>query len=214
MNSKRLVFILSAIMVLAMCGPGFSAESEIVKRFASALYKKDPATMHSIVMQNVDKIPAETDALLDDALKPQVSKEDRESKFYVAEFMADEYKNVTGDAGLLKSVKTRVFESKIHQPVRPVPVNGVVTIDALSTENEKNLFRPDNIIIKKGNTVKWTNNDNVAHLLASVPVIGLGGMFSPTIEPGQSWTYKFDDPGVYYYICFIHRVMYGKITVE
>ena len=34
------------------------------------------------------------------------------------------------------------------------------------------------------------------------------------IEPGQSWDHTFHSPGEYYYVCFSHKVMYGKIVVK
>ncbi|MBI5599039.1 MAG: cupredoxin domain-containing protein [Deltaproteobacteria bacterium] len=187
---------------------------EFVKKFRDALYGGNETVMTLIVEENRDKIPAEVKALVDEALLPGARAEDREDKLYVAESLATAYKNATGDIGPLKEAKKRIFESRLSPPVRTVAVKGVHTVEAVSTETVKNVFRPQNIIIKKGETVRWVNNDNAAHLLASMPVIGAQGIFSPRVEPGQSWDYRFNAPGEYYYICFIHKVMYGKITVE
>ena len=89
----------------------------------------------------------------------------------------------------------------------------------ISVQNVSKSFGPVKAIqnisfqIKKGEVVRWVNNDNVAHLLASMHVIGEQGIFSPRVAPGNSWEYRFDKAGEYYYICFIHKVMYGKVTV-
>lgn len=93
-------------------------------------------------------------------------------------------------------------------------VKGVYIIQGTSSEAARSIFLPDVIIIKKGGTVRWVNNDKTAHLVASVPVIGEGGIFSPEIGDGESWEYRLNKPGEYYYICFIHKVMYGKVIVE
>ncbi|MBI5587266.1 MAG: hypothetical protein HY889_02745 [Deltaproteobacteria bacterium] len=207
----------SAILVLltffVLANGAAYAESELVKKFRRALNSKDFATMTILVQKNRNNIPSEVNALVDEAFSPGAAADTRESMFTVAEFLADEYKNQTGDISLLKSVKVRIFESKLSKPVNPALQDGVYTVESVSSDKVKNIFIPDNIIIKKGSTVRWVNNDNVAHLLASVPVIGGGGIFSPTIDPGSTWQYTFNKAGEYYYICFIHKVMYGKVTV-
>lgn len=200
------------ITVFVLAGSS-TAGSELAARFKRALESKDAGTMTVLVEKNIDKIPSEVSALMDEAFAPGLKPAERNSVFTVAEFMADEYMKQTGDISLLKSVKVRVFESKLTEPVTPAPQNGVYTVTAVSTDSVKNTFIPDNIIIKKGSTVRWVNNDTVSHLLASVPVIGNGGIFSPTLDPGASWEHTFASAGEYYYICFIHRVMYGKVTV-
>lgn len=210
MRTKKTCIVL-AVIILFLFDNAAHSESEIVQRFKTALNTKDAAGMTRIVKENMEKIPAEVNSILEEAL-PQGSQE-REAKFEVAEFMADEYKNVTGDIGLLKGVKRRVFESRLDKPVVSAPAGGVHIVESASTETVKNFFKPDNIIIKKGDVVRWVNRDDTAHLLASVRVIGSTGIFSPAIEQGQSWEYRFDKPGEYYYICFIHKVMYGKVTV-
>ena len=211
MKARVSAFLILLTFFAVVCNA--NAASEIVSRFKRALESKDSKTMTLIVSKNLDAIPYEVNTLLDSAFAPGLKPSERDSMFTVAEFMADEYKKQTDDITLLKSVKVRIFESKLTKPVTPEATNGVYIVEAISTDSVKNIFTPDNIIIKKGSTVRWVNNDNVAHLLASVPVIGSGGIFSPTIEPGASWEYTFNRPGEYYYICFIHKVMYGKVTV-
>jgi len=204
---------LTAIFVMA--GPGFSAESEITKSFIDAFEKNDAVKMGSIVKDNKDKVPAEIKSIIDDALLPGTSKEDRDSKLYIAEYMAKVYKDTTGDFVPLKDAKKKIFETKLSPAVRPAETNGVYIIETpKSTDKEHNFFKPDNIIIKKGSTVRWVNNDINGHIFASMPFIGDGGIFSPTVNPGESWEHKFEKPGEYYYLCFIHQSMIGKITVE
>jgi len=79
----------------------------------------------------------------------------------------------------------------------------------------KNVFKPAELTIRPGDTVKWTNTDERKHLFASVPGSG------PTeeleifalMEPGSTWDHTFQTVGEYPYFCFIHNQMTGKIIV-
>ncbi len=214
MRPKRLVLLLALVLVPAFFSSVHAAESEAVKKFTSALDAGDQAMMTAVVKETGVKVPSEIQALVNDALLKDTPAEERDSRLFVAEKMATVYKDLTGDAGPLKGVKQKTFESKLTGPVRLAPVNGVYTVETLYNDTAKNFFKPDNIIIKSGETVRWVNHDTAEHILASMPFIGEGGIFSKRIAPGESWEKKFDKPGEYYYICFIHKVMYGKITVE
>ena len=227
MRAKRAFSVMTLIAVLFLAPAGYSAheydstlkqtpsESGIVKRFTDALRSHNEAEISSIIKNNRDRVPAEIEALLKDALRPGTVKEDREARFYIVERMASMYRDVTGDVEILKSVNKRIFESRLSEPVRLKPADGVYTVESISAGKSDNVFTPDNIIIKRGSTVRWVNNDDTAHLLASVLTsVGRGGLFSPRVEIGERWEYRFDTPGEYYYICFIHKVMYGKVTVE
>lgn len=208
MGIKRLKWFVVLAAVLLLSRNLSAAESEIIKKFSEALEARNDGIMASVVETNKDRIPGEVKAVLNEA--SEGPKAGQEALFFLAERMANIYKDVTGDADLLKEVKKRTFEARLSQPLRPASSGGVHVVEAI----EKNTFKPDNITIKAGETVKWVNNDSEAHMLASMPFIGAGGIFSPRVEPKESWGYKFEKPGEYYYICFIHKVMYGKISVE
>jgi plastocyanin len=82
----------------------------------------------------------------------------------------------------------------------------------------RNAFKlnPQEITIKAGDTIKWTNTDERKHNLASIPGSGVGDeleIFS-VLEPGEDYSHTFKTPGEYPYFCFIHNQMTGKITVE
>lgn len=69
-------------------------------------------------------------------------------------------------------------------------------------------FSPAELEISAGTTVTWTNYDNTTHAIA-------GGKFnSGPLEPGNSYSYKFDSTGVYDYSCSIHTYMTGRIVVK
>lgn len=83
---------------------------------------------------------------------------------------------------------------------------------AVAVEIKNFTFIPADIKIPAGTTVTWTNHDVVAHTAtASDPK----GVFdSGNLNPGQSFSFKFDTPGTYHYICTYHPFMKGTITVE
>ena len=56
-------------------------------------------------------------------------------------------------------------------------------------------FRPENVTIRPGDTVTWKNNDTKAHSVVS----DTGVFTSPSIAPGQSYSFKFDIESSYSY---------------
>ncbi len=81
---------------------------------------------------------------------------------------------------------------------------------------EQEYFRPEEIVVVIGvnNTVVWTNMDfseKNAHDVTSDD----GLFYSGFIDPGESWSYTFEDPGEYAYNCGLHpEWMVGKVIVR
>lgn len=70
-------------------------------------------------------------------------------------------------------------------------------------------FKPRNIKIDVGDTVRWENESDVAH-----DAIGEKNSFeTPIIDGGESSEHPFDEAGKYPYFCSIHQGMTGKIQV-
>jgi plastocyanin len=68
-------------------------------------------------------------------------------------------------------------------------------------------FSPDEIMIEKGETVTWKNEDAIAHTVT-------GSTFSSgTLNAGDSYSYSFTDDGTFEYTCSFHPQMTGKIIV-
>jgi len=69
-------------------------------------------------------------------------------------------------------------------------------------------FDPADITVKQGDTVIWTNEDNVPHSIKGT------GFDSPVISSGGRYEHKFTEtPGEYAYSCGIHSSMHGKVVV-
>lgn len=72
-------------------------------------------------------------------------------------------------------------------------------------------FTPQVLTIQAGTTVKWTNSER--RTTHSVQFLGLGGLESERLFPGESWQRSFDTPGEYPYACGPHPEMKGGIVV-
>jgi plastocyanin len=71
-------------------------------------------------------------------------------------------------------------------------------------------FSPATITVPAGTTVRWINKDTVVHTSTS----DKPGWDSGIINPGASYTRRFDKPGTYAYHCTPHPFMVGKVVVQ
>jgi len=72
------------------------------------------------------------------------------------------------------------------------------------------MFAPAELTVPAGSTVTWTNKDDEPHT-----VVGDGGLFrSGALDTGESFSFRFAQPGTYRYACSIHPRMTGTIVVK
>jgi len=71
-----------------------------------------------------------------------------------------------------------------------------------------------NVIVNAGDQVAWTNQDNKEHIVRENPAKGNSRFDSGTLQPGDSFTYTFIEPGEYSYICASDGTMTGTITIQ
>ena len=72
------------------------------------------------------------------------------------------------------------------------------------------MFTPATVTAPAGDTVTWRNDDEEPHTVTSD-----SGLFrSGGLDTGQTFSFKFDKPGTYHYVCSIHPQMQGTITVK
>lgn len=69
-------------------------------------------------------------------------------------------------------------------------------------------FVPETIEVSTGTVVTWTNKDTAPHT-----VVDEGMFASEELDQGESFTFTFDTPGEYSYICGIHPYMTATVTV-
>lgn len=70
-------------------------------------------------------------------------------------------------------------------------------------------FQPAELVVQKGDTVVWINNDIVAH---DVTEESSKVWTSSLLPVGQSWSLVVTQSADYY--CSIHMVMKGKLVVQ
>jgi|SRR5579863_1436374 len=72
------------------------------------------------------------------------------------------------------------------------------------------MFQPTTITVRTGDTVVWTNTDGEPHT-----VVSDSGLFrSGALDTSDTFSFKFDKPGTYRFVCSIHPQMVGTIVVK
>jgi len=85
-----------------------------------------------------------------------------------------------------------------------------VMADEISVTIKNFDYSPMELDIKPGTTVVWKNLDGEPHTIASTD-----GMFrSPALDQNDSYSFTFNRPGVFKYICSIHPKMKATVTVH
>lgn len=70
-------------------------------------------------------------------------------------------------------------------------------------------FTPQSITVKVGDTVTWTNRDDIPHV-----VVSAGKFRSKALDTDNSFSFTFTKAGDYPYFCSLHPHMTGTIKVE
>ncbi|NIP43103.1 MAG: hypothetical protein GWO41_02045 [candidate division Zixibacteria bacterium] len=93
----------------------------------------------------------------------------------------------------------------------PPPGNG--TAERIDVSMVNTTFSPADITINAGDTVVWTNNDQIIHTTTSVS--GVESWDSGNMSSGETFRKVFNNVGTTSYRCEIHPVvMTGTVTVQ
>ena len=87
--------------------------------------------------------------------------------------------------------------------------NNIVSGDTVAIKDFS--FSPEEISVKKGDTVTWINGDSAPHTIASDSG---GELNSGTLNKDGVYQHTFNDARVYTYHCGLHPSMKGKVVVE
>jgi plastocyanin len=71
-------------------------------------------------------------------------------------------------------------------------------------------FAPTSLTVPAGTTVTWKNLDEEPHTVVSDTRL----FRSAGLERNESYSFKFDKPGTYKFVCSIHPQMTGTIVVK
>ena len=87
---------------------------------------------------------------------------------------------------------------------------GAAAADSTIVMARNFMFAPSALTVAAGSTVTWTNKDDEPHT-----VVSDSGLFhSAALDTNESFSFRFDRPGTYNYMCTIHPRMMGTIVVR
>jgi plastocyanin len=76
-------------------------------------------------------------------------------------------------------------------------------------------YIPSTIVVEKGKSITWINEDSSFHSVTSGFYGEPTGLFdSGYLDPYQSYTLSFDEFGTYDYFCTLHPWMKAQVIVE
>ena len=96
--------------------------------------------------------------------------------------------------------------------------NEVSIVKNAATLGDK-AYSPNPITVETGNTVTWTNMDNIVHTVTSGEpnTVNAGELFdsglTALIMPSKSFSHKFIHPGEFSYFCRVHPTMVAEVNV-
>jgi amicyanin len=70
-------------------------------------------------------------------------------------------------------------------------------------------FGPQELKVKAGTTVTWTNEDDIPHTVVSANTFR-----SKVMDTDGKFSFTFTTPGTYKYFCSLHPHMTGTVIVE
>ena len=81
--------------------------------------------------------------------------------------------------------------------------------DPLAVHLDNVVFVPVQLTVKVGQTVTWTNRDDIPHT-----VVCAGKFRSKTMDTDGTFSFTFTSAGEYKYFCSLHPHMTGAVKVE
>jgi amicyanin len=103
--------------------------------------------------------------------------------------------------------------SSMPMSMPPMPAGQMASADPATSAGEVGIanfkFTPATVTIKVGDTVGWTNHDDIGHTVSFAGP----GINSKVLQRNDHFSHAFDAPGTYTYICSIHPFMHGTVVV-
>ena len=90
-----------------------------------------------------------------------------------------------------------------------LPLGAAAQAQELSVTIDNFTFSPPELKVKVGDTVTWTNHDDIPHT-----VVSAGKYRSKTLDTDDKFSFTFTSAGDYKYFCSLHPHMTGMIKVE
>jgi plastocyanin len=111
-------------------------------------------------------------------------------------------------------IRATVIAGALGGAVGAVLAAGILVAQAQSAASAIGIdnftFNPQQLTVKAGATVTWTNKDDIPHAVAATD----RSFKSKTLDTGDSYAVTFTTPGTFQYFCSLHPHMTGTIVVE
>ena len=86
---------------------------------------------------------------------------------------------------------------------------GAARAEDIAVHIDNFVFEPAQLTVKAGQTVTWTNRDDIPHT-----VVCAGKFRSKTMDTDGTYSFTFTSAGEYKYFCSLHPHMTGAVKVE
>jgi plastocyanin len=110
---------------------------------------------------------------------------------------------------LVVDQRSPLTTAALDEPV--TPLGETLSVEIAGGGNAEWTFAPLSLEVARGTAVSWVNETDAAH---TVTGDDLAFDDSGLIEPGQSFSQTFDEPGIFHYRCAPHPWMEGTVTVS
>jgi len=108
----------------------------------------------------------------------------------------------------LSRMSFRTIDSPIA--ITDLPLESEPTVAGMKDVSVDNFsFAPAAASVPLGGSVRWTNRDDVPHVIMSSDK----KFKSPVLDTDQQFSFTFDAPGNYEYFCSLHPKMTGRVSV-
>jgi len=108
-------------------------------------------------------------------------------------------------------------QTKAGQQAQKPASESLPEAKSYSVEIRSSGFRPETIEISLGDSVTWTNYDSKDHTISG-PTFPMPTSTSPKtsgrLQPGESWTKRFDSEGYFAYADMYDSNFKGKVVVK
>ncbi|HEX7844881.1 MAG TPA: cupredoxin domain-containing protein [Chitinophagaceae bacterium] len=108
---------------------------------------------------------------------------------------------------------TSILLTMVSACEKNVEANGNLTAtdfgQIVTVSIKNNAFSPDSLVVTRGATVVWKNDDNTTHTVTAFDQ----SFDSGDIAPGASFKYNFTTFGTFNYRCSHHPEMIGRVIV-
>jgi plastocyanin len=101
-----------------------------------------------------------------------------------------------------------ILAAALLLPLLP-PLGASAQAEEVKVTIDNFTFSPVELKVKVGDTVTWTNHDDIPHT-----VVSAGKFRSKTMDTDNAFSFTFTSAGDYKYFCSLHPHMTGMIKVE